>query len=130
MGQLLSAANTEHTWGEWQTAVLPDETHDGLEIRACSHCGTQESRPKTYSSLYRFVGSENNQWANLSNWAINPETLPASGEAVVIANDCEINTDQTVFHVVVNEGFNLTVSGNATLVSEWVTTEENAQVII
>lgn len=43
-GYLLDAANTEHEWGEWQTAVLPDATHTGLEIRTCSHCGAQESR--------------------------------------------------------------------------------------
>ena len=44
IGEALSAANTEHDWGEWQTAVLPDATHNGLEIRTCSHCGAQESR--------------------------------------------------------------------------------------
>ena len=130
LGQLLSAANTNHTWGEWQTAVLPDETHDGLEIRACSHCGTQESRPKTYSSLYRFVGTENNQWANLNNWANNPETLPAPGEAVVIAHDCEINSNTTQFYVVVNDGFNLTINEGVTLTSQRITTEGNAQVIV
>ena len=43
-GNLLDAANTNHDWGEWQPAVLPDETHNGLEIRTCSHCGAQESR--------------------------------------------------------------------------------------
>ena len=130
LGQLLSAANTNHTWGDWQTAVLPDETHNGLEIRACSHCGTQESRPKTYSSLYRFEGTENNQWANLNNWANSPETLPALGEAVVIAHDCEINSNTTQFYVVVNNGFNLTINEGATLTSQRITTEGNAQVIV
>ena len=130
LGERLSAANTEHDWGEWQTAVLPDETHNGLEIRTCSHCGTQESRPKTYSSLYRFVGTENNQWANLNNWANNPETLPAPGEAVVIAHDCEINSNTTQFYVVVNDGFNLTINEGVTLTSQRITTEGNAQVIV
>lgn len=130
LGQLLSAANPEHTWGEWQTAVLPDETHDGLEIRACSHCGAQESRPKADSTLYRFVGTENNQWANLANWANNPVALPTAGEAVVIAHDCEINADQTVFYVVVEDGKNLTVNDGATLTSRRITTEGNGQVII
>lgn len=130
IGEALSAANTEHDWSEWQTAVLPDETHDGLEIRTCSHCGAQESRLKPYSSLYRFVGTEDNQWTNLANWANNPETLPTPNETVVIAHDCEIDTDITVFHMVVDEGFNLIVNENATLVSEWVTTEENAQIVI
>ena len=130
MGEALSAANTEHDWGEWQTAVLPDENHDGLEIRACSHCGTQESRPKTYSSLYRFEGTENNQWANLNNWANNPETLPAQGEAVVIAHDCEINSNTTQFYIVVNEGFNLTINEGTTLTAQRITTEGSAQIII
>ena len=130
LGQRLDTVNTEHTWDEWQTAVLPDETHNGMEIRTCSHCGTQESRSKTYSSLYRFVGTENNQWANLSNWANSPETLPAPGEAVVIASNCEINTNTTVFHVVVNDGVNLTIKDGATLTSRRVSTEGNAQVII
>jgi hypothetical protein len=44
IGEALSAANAEHDWGEWQTAVLPDETHNGLEIRTCHDCGAQESR--------------------------------------------------------------------------------------
>ena len=122
------AANTEHDWGEWQTAVLLDETHAGLEIRTCSHCGTQESREKTF--LYRFVGTEDNQWTNLNNWEGNPETLPASGEAVVIAHDCEIDTNTTVFNVIVNDGINLTVNEGATLTSVRMSTEEDAQVII
>ena len=130
LGKRLSAANTEHDWDEWQTAVLPDENHDGLEIHTCSQCGAQESRPKPYSSLYRFVGTEDNQWTNLANWANNPETLPASGEAVVIAHDCVINTDITVFHVVVNDGCDLTINKDATLTSRRVSTEGNAQVII
>lgn len=128
LGQLLSAANTEHTWGEWQTAVLPDNTHNGLEICTCSHCGAQESREKTF--LYRFVGTEDNQWANLNNWEGNPETLPSSGEAVVIAHDCEIGTNTTVFNVIVNDGINLTVNEGATLTSVRMSTGEDAQVII
>ena len=131
LGNALSEAMAgQHEYGEWQTAVLPDETHDGLEIRTCTHCGAQESRPKPYSSLYRFVGTEDNQWTNLVNWANNPETLPTSGEAVVIAHDCEINANTTVFNVVVNEGFNLTIHNGATLNSRMMTTEEDAQVII
>lgn len=130
LGQRLDTTNTQHTWGEWQTAVLPDETHNGMEIRTCSHCGTQESRSKSYSSLYHFEGIEDNQWANLNNWANIPETLPTSGEAVVIASNCEINTNTTVFHVIVNDGVNLTIKDGATLESSWVSTEGNAQVII
>lgn len=44
IGQLLDAANTEHNWGEWQVAVLPDRTHNGLEIRTCIDCGAQSSQ--------------------------------------------------------------------------------------
>lgn len=132
-GRLLEeAANTEHNWSEWQIAVLPDEDHDGLEIRTCLNdsCGTQESRPKPYSSLYRFVGTEDNQWTNLNNWANSPETLPTPGEAVVIASDCEINSDTEVFYVVVNDGSNLTISEGVTFTSQLITTEGDAQVIV
>ena len=128
MGEALSAANTEHTWGEWQTAVLPDETHCGIEIRTCDSCGAQESHPKTF--LYRFLGTEDNQWSNLSNWEYQPESLPVLGEAVIIASDCEVDSSQTVSSVTVKNGFNLTIKEGATLTSRLVSTEENAQIII
>lgn len=48
MGQLLSAANTEHNWGDWQVAVWPDRNHNGLEIRTCTDCGAQTSRVKLW----------------------------------------------------------------------------------
>ena len=48
VGQLLSAANTEHNWGEWQVAVMPDRTHNGLEISVCVDCGAQISRAKLW----------------------------------------------------------------------------------
>ena len=44
MGNALSAANTEHAYGEWEIAVACDDTHNGLEIRKCAVCGAQESR--------------------------------------------------------------------------------------
>ena len=50
IGNALEAANTEHNWGEWVTAVFPDETHNGLEIRTCHDCGAQESR-KIYPTM-------------------------------------------------------------------------------
>ena len=130
IGEALSAANTEHNWGEWQTAVLPDETHDGLEIRTCldSCCHTQESRPKTF--LYRFLGTEDNQWSNLANWEFQPEKLPTLGEAVIIASDCQVDASQTVSSIKVKNGFNLTIKDGAILTSRLVTTEENAQIII
>ncbi len=48
IGQLLSAANTEHNWGEWQVAVRPDRTHNGMEIRTCEDCGAQCSQAKLW----------------------------------------------------------------------------------
>ena len=48
IGQRLSVANTEHNWGEWQTAVYPDKTHNGLEICSCMDCGAQRSRIKIW----------------------------------------------------------------------------------
>lgn len=63
MGQQLSQANTEHDWGEWQTAVLPDATHNGLEIRTCSHCGAQES----HETIAQFSTQEITLAAGL-NW--------------------------------------------------------------
>lgn len=44
LGNALSAANTEHNFQDFETAVYPDETHNGLEIRTCETCGTEESR--------------------------------------------------------------------------------------
>ena len=44
LGKALSTANTTHSFGEWETAVECDETHNGLEIRICSDCGAEESR--------------------------------------------------------------------------------------
>lgn len=130
IGEALSAANTEHNWGEWETAVLPDETHDGLEIRTCldSCCHTQESRPKTF--LYRFLGTEDNQWSNLANWEFQPESLPTLGEAVIIASDCQVDTSQTVSSVKVKDGYTLTIKDGATLTSRLISTEENVQIII
>ena len=67
LGQLLSAANTNHTWGEWHTAVFPDETHNGLEIRTCLHCGAQESREKIFqTSTEEIALSEGWNW-----WSTN-----------------------------------------------------------
>ena len=44
MGNALSAANTEHDYGGWQTVVTSDDTHNGLEVRTCASCGAKESR--------------------------------------------------------------------------------------
>ena len=44
LGNKLEKATIEHEFGEWHTVVEPDRTHNGLEIRECIHCGTEESR--------------------------------------------------------------------------------------
>ena len=84
----------------------------------------------SYTSLYRFVGTEDNQWANLNNWANSPETLPSTSESVVIDSDCEIDDNTEVYYVVVNDGFNFTINEGATFTSQRITTEGDAQVII
>jgi hypothetical protein len=76
------------------------------------------------------VGTEDNQWTNLNNWANSPETLPSTGESVVIDSDCEINDNTEVYYVVVNDGFNLTINEGATFTSQRITTEGDAHVII
>lgn len=47
IGNALSEANTTHTYGDWETVVEPDNSHDGMQIRTCSACGAQESRALT-----------------------------------------------------------------------------------
>ena len=48
LGNALSEAWTEdeqmHQYGDWETVVEPDATHNGLEIRTCATCGAEESR--------------------------------------------------------------------------------------
>ena len=44
LGNELEAAVGEHAFGEWQTVVVPDDTHNGLAIRTCANCGTEESK--------------------------------------------------------------------------------------
>lgn len=44
LGNALSEANTEHNFGPWELAVEGDENHDGMEIRTCADCKTEESR--------------------------------------------------------------------------------------
>ena len=43
----MSAAATEHSYGEWETVVEEDNEHNGLMIRSCANCGAQESRRTT-----------------------------------------------------------------------------------
>ncbi|MBQ7542080.1 MAG: DUF4091 domain-containing protein [Clostridia bacterium] len=47
IGNALSEANTTHTYGDWQTVVEPDASHDGVQIRTCTACGAEESRTLT-----------------------------------------------------------------------------------
>lgn len=44
LGNALETAVGEHVFGAWETIVTPDETHNGLQIRTCENCGTQESQ--------------------------------------------------------------------------------------
>ena len=46
-GNALDAAVADgeiHTWEDWVTVVEPDADHNGLDIRTCTCCGTQQSR--------------------------------------------------------------------------------------
>ena len=47
LGNALSAAATEHSYGEWETVVEEDNEHNGLMIRSCTNCGAQESQRTT-----------------------------------------------------------------------------------
>ena len=56
IGDALSAIDTEHDWGEWETILPPDTEHEGMAIRTCRDCDTQESKriaklisPSTYT---------------------------------------------------------------------------------
>lgn len=51
LGNALSAAAGEHTYGEWETVVEEDSEHNGLQIRSCVNCGSQESRRTTVAVL-------------------------------------------------------------------------------
>ena len=44
LGNELEAAMGEHEFGDWNIVVTPDETHNGLAVRECANCGTQESK--------------------------------------------------------------------------------------
>ncbi|MCL2300506.1 MAG: DUF4091 domain-containing protein [Firmicutes bacterium] len=56
LGEALSAANTEHAWGEWQTVVTPTAEREGMDLRSCTTCGTQESRKLPKSHAHSYVG--------------------------------------------------------------------------
>ena len=49
LGEALNEAylngETGHNYGDWQTVVPPDETHNGLAVRTCAVCGAEESKP-------------------------------------------------------------------------------------
>ena len=47
LGNALEKGFSGHSFGEWETAVYPDDTHNGLQIRTCHNCSTQESRKIT-----------------------------------------------------------------------------------
>ncbi len=83
LGNALSEAMAgQHEYGEWLTVVLPDATHNGLEIRTCSHCGAQESREiPPISSNQEVVLSAGLNW-----WSTNLDiTLDDLKSAIVAA---------------------------------------------
>lgn len=127
IGEALSQANTEHEYGSWITAVVPDETHQGLEIRTCANCGTQESRAK---SCCEFLGTVDSDWSNLSNWAGNRTALPTLGDAVLIKSNCVISNEATVSTLTVKSGYGLTISANGNLTAKNVKTETDAQITL
>lgn len=61
LGDALDKANTDHNYGDWQLAVEPDAEHDGLEIRTCADCGTQDSRsvPRCSLGAHDYVYTDN-----------------------------------------------------------------------
>ena len=44
LGNALENAVGEHVFGDWEIVVTPDETHNGLAVRSCANCGTEESK--------------------------------------------------------------------------------------
>lgn len=126
IGEALSQANTEHEYGPWMTAVVPDETHNGLEIRTCQNCGTQESRPKY---CCEFLGTVSNEWNNLENWN-NLATLPTLGDAVIVRSNCTIDNEIQTSTVKVKAGCTLTIASTGNLTAKDIVTEDGAQIIL
>ena len=81
IAKLLNDANIEHEWGEWQVAVLPDETHHGLIIRTCANCGAQE-------------GEHINEWT-FSVGDINHDGVVNVSDVVALVNII-LNKENTV----------------------------------
>ena len=44
IAEALEKVNTEHDWGPWETVLPPTAEREGLDLRTCQTCGTQESR--------------------------------------------------------------------------------------
>ncbi len=44
LGNALESVVGEHEFGDWEIVVTPDETHNGLAVRRCANCGTEESK--------------------------------------------------------------------------------------
>lgn len=59
LGNALEQLNMEHEYGEWQTVVRPDHTHNGMEICACQNCGTEISRELPTLSQDSVIGDTN-----------------------------------------------------------------------
>ena len=96
LGNALSEAMAgQHEYGEWQTVVLPDETHNGLEIRTCSHCGAQESReiPPISSNQENVLSAGTNWWS--TNLDITLDDLKSAIVAALGSNGTAIIKSQS-----------------------------------
>lgn len=47
LGNALENGFKGHSFGDWETVVFPDDTHEGLQVRTCADCSTKESRKIT-----------------------------------------------------------------------------------
>ena len=111
LGQLLSAANTEHNWGEWRVAVWPDMTHDGLEIRTCVDCGAQSSRVMLYEG--GLLGDVNaDHIVNISDVTALINVILGTGINQAISPYSDVNEDGMITVLDVAALINIILSSN------------------
>lgn len=87
MGNALSSASTEHSYGDWETAVEGDDTHNGLSIRTCQECGAKESKN---------IGSLCNHKEYISSEAVNPTCSTEGKTAEKSCSICKEVTQQSL----------------------------------
>jgi len=94
IAKLLNDANTEHEWGEWQVAVLPDETHHGLIIRTCANCGAQEGE---HINEWTFsVGDINHDGVVNVSDVVALVNIILNKENTVIPDEADVNGDNEI----------------------------------